>query len=286
MQLSKIIGAILNDLSTAQDLANDYSSQLSHKYKKKIPLSDKENTLSDFHTPSALLCEISLDLKFLIKEINPDGFALDIEKTQRNCNEIGRKASHSLVVLSPKIDELIKKRNSGSKEETDEDNKNQFNPILTTKRILTSEFVKSIEIHISQSLFRLCHRDFLLGNDLTESKIKDIISNKLEDELLKHYEIQDLLEISNFDDRQEVNLVEEIRTQIKEYCLACADNIIRVIEINTIIQKVKGNPHTDVIINPLVLKNVPPQTIQALQIKAKYHNSKWTISEASGGMQN
>lgn len=70
MQLSKVVGAILNDLSKAQDLANDYSSQLSHKYKKKQVENKDDNILSNFQVPAVVLREISFDLKFVIKEIN------------------------------------------------------------------------------------------------------------------------------------------------------------------------------------------------------------------------
>lgn len=281
MQLSKVVGAILNDLSTAQDLANEYSGQLSYKYKKNQVADKNDNILSNFQLPSPVLREITLDLKFIIKAINPDGLALDFDKTQRNCDEMGRRAALRLLLLGQEISELIKKRRSSSVEKTEESNKNQPNTAEMAKRIITPEFGNNLETKVSQSLFRLCHRAFLLGNDLTESEIKDTIANKLENDLLKHEDIQDLLEVNDFDNQKELALVEETRKLLKEHCLACADHATKEADIQTMIQTVKGSPHTDVIVHPVALQKVSIETIQSLRISAKYDNYRWTISEAS-----
>ncbi len=279
MQLSKVVGAILNDLSTAQDLANEYSSQLNYKYKKNQVADKNDNILSNFQLPSAVLRGITLDLKFIIQAINADGFALDFDKTQRNCDEIGRRAAQRLLLSRQEISALIKQRRSISAEKTEKSNKNQSDAVEIANRILTPEFAKKLETKVSQGLFRLIQRVFLLGNDLTESEIKDTITDKLENELLKHEDIQELLEIKDFDNQNETVLVKETRKLLKKSCLDCADNVTKTADIQTMIQKVKGSPHTNVIVHPGALQKVPTETIQSLRIVAKYDNYRWTISE-------
>jgi len=85
MLLSQLVAAILNDLTTAQDLANEYSSQLSRKYNKYE--SEKDNILGNFQVPSGILQEIELDLRFAVEKLNENKTALDIEGTQAKCME-------------------------------------------------------------------------------------------------------------------------------------------------------------------------------------------------------
>ena len=100
-------------------------------------------------------------------------------------------------------------------------------------------------------------------------------------ELLNQEDIQNLLKVKDFDNQQEVNLVEETRKLLKEQCLSCADIATKKIDIQTMIQKVKGSPKTDIIVNPLTLNKLPIETIQSLQISAKYDNHRWKISSTS-----
>lgn len=275
MQLSKVVGAILKDLSAAQDLANEYSSQLSYKYKKKQVVCEDDNVLSNFQVPSAVLGQVSLDLKFVIKEIDPDGCALDVDNTQGKCYEIGRRAAMCLLLSCGDGDLAVPIDSSNLEEEIEEERNSQSNKVA--KIVLTPEFKKKLEIRVCQGLFRLCQRVFMFGNDLTESEIKDTIADQIEDELLKLEEIQDLLKISNCDNLEEVESVEETRKQLKEICRSCADSATEEIDLETLIQKVRGSPNTDVIVDLETLKEMPIEAIQSLRISAKYDNCRWTI---------
>ncbi|MGD1701665.1 hypothetical protein [Dapis sp. BLCC M229] len=263
MQLSKVVGAILNDLSAAQDLANEYSRQLSYKYKKKQVVGEDDSVLSNFQVPSAVLGEVSLDLKFVIKEIDPDGCALDVNKTQGKCDEIGRTAALFLL-----LDIADEDRNSQSKK--------------IAKKLLTPEFDKRLQTRISQGLFRLCNSFFMSGNNLTIPDIENTIAENIKDELFKHEDIQNQLQIRNFHDSKEVEEVQKKRQELEELCLNCGHIIAyEEIDIETMIQKVRGSPNTDVIVNAETLKEMPIEAIQSLRISAKYEHYQWRISEAS-----
>ena len=254
MQLSKVVGAILNDLSKAQDLANDYSSQLSHKYKKKQVENKDDNILSNFQVPAVVLREISFDLKFVIKEINLDGFALDVDKTLGKCDEIGRTAVKNLLL---------------------EDNK-------VVKGLLSAGFDNKLEKSVSHCLFTLCRSFFMWGNDLTISEIQNTIAEKLKDELFNHDDIQSRLKRVDSADQKKLKRVEKETKELEELCLNSA-NIISddEIDIKTIIQKVRGSPNTEVIFDSETLQKMPTEVIQSLRISANYDNYQWTISEGS-----
>ena len=257
MQLSKVVGAILNDLSEAQDLANEYSSQLSYKYKKNQVVDNHENVLSNFQVPSAVLCEINLDLKFLIKEINVDGFTLDFEQTQKNCDTKARKIVKHL---------------------TEEINKSE--DLNIEPNMITSDLINRLQSSLAQELYTLCKKAFSSENDLAESEIQKILINRLEDELLKWEDIQNFLEKGDVNDPKQVKRVGERREKIKKYCQDSLNNEMQESALTTMIEKVKGSPNTDVIVSPVALNKASTETIQSLRITAKYNESRWTISNA------
>ncbi|MDJ0658201.1 MAG: hypothetical protein QNJ42_01790 [Crocosphaera sp.] len=257
MQLSKVVGAILNDLSEAQDLANEYSSQLSYKYKKNQLVDNHENVLSNFQVPSAVLSEINLDLKFIIKDINLDGFTLDVEQTQKNCD------IKAVKIIKHLIKEI-----------------HQSQELKITQNMIPRELIIRLKTSLAQDLFALCHKVFLTGNDVAESEVQKILTDRLDDELLKWNSIQTLLEKSDVNDPDEVKRVGERRKKIREYCQSSVRKETQNNDLQTMIQKIQGSPKTDVIVSPIALSKVAPETIQSLRITAKYNDHRWTISTA------
>ncbi|MDJ0509201.1 MAG: hypothetical protein QNJ64_08120 [Crocosphaera sp.] len=257
MQLSKVVGAILNDLSEAQDLANEYSSQLSYKYKNNQVIDNHENVLSNFQVPSAVLCEINLDLKFLIKEINPDGFTLNFEQTQKNCDA---KASKIVKNLTEEI--------------------NKYEDLNIEPKMITSDLINRLQSSLAQELYKLCKKAFSSENDLAESEIQKILTDRLEDELLKWEGIQNFLEKGDVNDPKQIKRVGERRETIKKYCQHSLNNEMKESALTTMIENVKGSPKTDVIVSPVALNKASTETIQSLRITAKYNESRWTISKA------
>lgn len=68
--LNDIIGAILRDVSEAQDTANRYSTDLASQYKKH-PL------LSVMSVPNALVSSVELELKYAIQSVTDEGQRLE-----------------------------------------------------------------------------------------------------------------------------------------------------------------------------------------------------------------
>lgn len=265
MQLSKVVGAILNDLSMAQDLANEYSSQLSYKYRKSEHGKDR-NILSNFRVPSTVLSEISLELKFVIQEITSDTLSLDIEKTQQTCDDL---ATRCVLPLHESLFAL-----TGNQQ--------------VVRGILTSEFLKTLETRVSQALFNLCERFFAAEKELTRSDVNNAIAGNLETELLQNKGIQTIPELrveinsSSDDPIYELSRVREAKERLRSLCLSCAEAATKEIDVSTliIIQITTGTPNTHIAINSGDLKNVPVETIQCLHISAKYDSSGWAISES------
>ncbi|NES90643.1 hypothetical protein, partial [Okeania sp. SIO2B9] len=99
MLLRKVVSAILTDFVGAQDLSNEYASQISRKYKQYR--NGKENILNNFESPVSLLKEIDLELKFTIIDIDEiSSDALDIEESWGNCRNIADE------VIKPVIREM------------------------------------------------------------------------------------------------------------------------------------------------------------------------------------
>lgn len=263
MQLSKVVGAILNDLSVAQALANDYSSQLSYKYKRG-GFGKDGNSLSNFRVPSTVLSEISLELKFIIQEINSDAPSLDVEKTQRHCDDLAARCIPFLY------SDFLKLAGGGN----------------AAREVLPLKFLENLETIVSQDLFSLCERFFVSEKDLTISEVNNTIANTLETELLQNKGIQNIPELrveinsASDDPLSELSRVQQARKQFRSYCLSWAETTTRDIDVSTIIQTTIGSPNTNISINPEDLKNIPTETIQCLQISARYANQRWAISES------
>jgi len=262
MQLSKVVSAILNDLSTAQCLANEYSSRLSTKY-KKIDRGKSGNTLSNFRVPATALSEISLDLKFVIQEVSARGVSLDVDKTWRNCNDI---ALWCIAFLYHEVTNL-----AGS--------------IEIVREVFASVFFQTLEVEISRVLFNLCERCLTAKNKLTRDEMHSVIVNKLEAELFNYKAIQGIKQLhihvdySSDDLIHELSWVNEGRETLKKICLSSAQMATEKVDIAEIVQTTTGDVDVDIIISAGDLQNVPTETIQYLHINAKYDNYRWAISE-------
>ena len=315
MQLSKVVSAILNDLSTAQDLANEYSIQLSRKYKKSTNLEQDDNFLSAFQVPAARLEEITLDLKFLIQDIDPHGFTLNFDKTQNNCDRLARQAVRRLFSFRSEITDLLQSRSPQSNSGLDALIDDPDNSDESTIKVFTPEFGEQLETKVTQDLFRLCHRTFLLGNTLTKPEAQDAIAEGLKDGLTHHPDIQHLLEMSDFDGRSDDSIESsrsdqfedrllisdnlegsseidefnrqdgiyesnDLRQRLNRYCSDCSEKTVNKTELESVIQKIEGNPNTSIIVRSETLRKAPAEIIQALQLKAKFDGYKWMLAEA------
>lgn len=302
MLLSKLVGAILNDLTTAQDFANEYSSQLSRKYKKFED--EKENILSNFQVPAGILQEIELDLKFAVESLE-DCSALDIEETRENCEEIARKAAKSAVQkLTKFIDDLgiparrtetattqageIPPLISQQQPETSTSSvENQQAEVIkfwqsTKKNLSDPKFAKFLQTIISQELFDRGKGLYLRAARVTEADVKTIIEDKLEDGIIGHHDIQELLnQTQEIFDRDP----EEIRDHLRSLFTQVADDVVNRKDIRELITLMPGVCNTNIVVNSSALKEIPIDMVSSLKIKAHLDNYRWMITETSQSLQ-
>ena len=302
MLLSQLVSSILNDLTRAQDLANEYSSQLSHKYKKFED--GKDNTLSNFQVPVGTLQKIELDLKFAVKSLE-DSSTLDVEETRENCDDIARKAVKLVIEgITKFMDEL------GITSRTPETTTGQIAetvPLVPLQPVESSmstsekrrhdllnfwqsvkanirdqKFAKFLQRNISQSLFERAKNIYLRSSRVTEADIKEIIADKLEDGVIGHEDIQDLLE-----ETQEVfnRDPEEIRDRLRRLFNEVANTVVSKQDAKELITLMPGGSNANIIVNPDELKEIPQEMISSLRISAQLDNYKWMIAETSQSLE-
>ena len=302
MLLSKLVSSILNDLTTAQDLANEYSSQLSHKYKKFED--GKENTLSNFQVQVGMLQAIELDLKFAVQTLE-DSNTLDIEETRQNCDEIARKAvklaieaiikfmgelgipnrtseteTGQIGAVAPLIRQQESESSISNQEKRRLDVLNFWQSVKENMR--DRKFAKFLQKIIAQDLFERGKNLYLRSSRVTEADVKEIIADKLEYGVIGHEDIQDLLEqtqeIFNRDP-------EEIRSRLRQLFNEVANTVVSRRETKELITLMPGGSNADIIVNPTELKELPQEMISSLRIKAQLDNYRWMISETSQSLQ-
>ncbi|MBD2629252.1 hypothetical protein [Trichormus variabilis] len=302
MLLSKLVSSILNDLTTAQDLANEYSSQLSHKYKKFED--GKENTLSNFQVPVGMLQAIEFDLKFAIQTLE-DSSTLDIEQTRHNCDEIARKAvkqaieavitfmgelgitnripeteTRQITTVAPLVSRTESESSISNEEKKRRDVINFWQSVKENMR--DRRFAKFLQKIIAQELFERGKNLYLRNSRVTEANVKEIIADKLEDGVIGHEDIQELLEqtqeIFNRD-------TEEIRSRLRQLFNEVANSVVSRRETKELITLMPGGSNANIIVNPTELKELPPEMISSLRIKAQLDNYRWMISESSQSLQ-
>ena len=268
MQLRKVVGAVLNELSAAQDVANEYSRQLSEKYKKGQVVDEKDNVLSSFPVPSAVIGGVILDLKFVIKEINSDDLVLDVDKTQAKCQEIGRKSAEMFLGSS---EEFVKKI---EKEGVTRPSAEEPNALLKVFReeIGDKAFFQRLAVVVSQDLFRLCQSFFDRGNNLTLPDITHTIDATIQRELIAVEKKSGLLDLYG----------EPSDTPIQKIVKTTADSIAtlttREINANELIQTSIGTPTVEVIVGSEAIQKTPKFPVQSIKTIAKYTNSTWKIN--------
>jgi hypothetical protein len=289
-------------LTRAQDLANEYSSQLSHKYKKFED--GKDNTLSNFQVPVGTLQKIELDLKFAVQSLE-DSSTLDVEETRENCDEIARKAVKLVIegitkfmddlgianrspdTATGQIAEVVPlvppqpvESSMSSVEKRRHDLLNFWQSVKANIR--DQKFAKFLQRNISQSLFERAKNIYLRSSRVTEADIKEIIADKLEDGVLGHEDIQDLLE-----ETQEVfnRDPEEIRDRLRRLFNEVANTVVSKQDAKELITLMPGGSNANIIVNPDELKEIPQEMISSLKISAQLDNYRWMIAETSQSLQ-
>ena len=295
MLLSKVVSAILTDFIAAQDLSNEYASQISRKYKQYRD--GNENILNNFDAPASLLKEVDLDLKFSVAGLNDDSYSLDIEETWNNCEKL---ASEAVKYVIPRIQALIERiipeiprlvGTEGASQSIDNSTAETNNSTIEVQGIWREvknnlekeEFIDSVKKKVYQKLFKTGKGLFLRGRESIEFEtVKEIVKEKLQEGILDHPDFQESVKST-----QEI-LPQVRRDQILTYIKDNTENIFTetadatVTEraVRTLLRKFAGvASHADVMLTPSFLRELPIETVSSLRLTAEMERYKWALTE-------
>lgn len=305
MLLSKVVAAILIDFVIAQDLSNEYASQISRKYKQYRD--SKDNILNNFDAPASVLREIELELKFAIMDLNEViSFGLDVEETWGNCRKLADEVvNYSIRQLQPLIETLIlelpdpqpQPASTSSilpRAETSE-------PPQTTPRtelqnlwgeirrnlLERDDFVESVKRKVYQKLFKVSKSLFLRGRDIDVSSVREIVQDKLEEGIFKHPDLQEAVKktekiVSRVNAVTPNQVYDAIQSRAQEIFEQAANEKVNDENVSTLIQKLPEMlPQTDVMVTPDFLRELPIGILSSLKITAQMEGYQWTITETS-----
>ncbi|MGD1701667.1 hypothetical protein [Dapis sp. BLCC M229] len=300
MLLRKVVSAILVDLVSAQDLSNEYASQISRKYKQYR--NSKENILNNFDAPASVLKEIDFDLKFGFTDLIDAGLGLDVEITWGNCRDIAEESVKEAIkqmqnFLSTEAIEAIGNLISPAQPqgritlsaEAQESDRDKDRREITEKwnkihdNLDNEEYLESVTQMITQKLFKTCKSIFLRGRESIDIEtVKTIVQDKLQEGVLKHPDIQEAIQ-----DTQERAKIYSSEANVPEYVQERAQEIFsntaaqtKEREVRKLIQKLPGIvPHADIMITPSLLRELPIETLSSLTMTVKMDSYTWTITE-------
>ena len=299
MLLSQLVSAILHDLTTAQDYANEYSSELSKKYKK---YEDKdENDLSNYPVPVGRVQEIDFDLKFAIENLETTK-KIDIDKTHRNCDRIARTSVNSAIkefkkviteelkvtavsteTAAPESNRLPALDQSQQSEKNTQDSKEKIREwwVSTVQKVNGTKFARYLETKVSQGLYDYVNDQYHESDGSDIDEVKEIIAEELLDGLMEHEDIEILIEQTE----KENNWAEgTIRTRLKQMSESVAKNHVKYKELKDLFVMNDEN-HTKVIVNPSTLKDLQLGMVSSMKIKAELDNYRWMITKTSQSLE-
>ncbi len=306
MLLSQLVSAILNDLARAQDLANEYSSQLSRKYNKYE--SEKDNLLDNYQVPSGILHEIEFDLKFAIEKLsqNKSSSDLDIVGTYDKCKnfakiiidksieeikglirEIGVPQNLSgATVTPPAIPTLTPSGQSESSvSENNQEKTIQFWQKLN-EQLEDKEYVQFYIKTLTEFIFDLGKKEYSRSKKwIIEDELKQIIDEALEVLVIENKDFNELLSAT----KQAFGKSDEDINKYKQYLKSKFEEVANKWssskEAKDMLVQISVIPNTDIIVNPSILKDIPVEMISSLKIKAGLQSYRWIIGETGQTLQ-
>ena len=303
MLLSKVVAAILIDFVIAQDLSNEYASQISRKYKQYRD--SKDNILNNFDAPASVLREIELELKFAIIDLNEAmSFGLDVEETWGNCRNIADEVvNYSIRQMQPLIERLISElpepepAPSNSILPTTETSASPPSSLRTELQTLWREisknllerddFVESVKRKVYQKLFKVSKSLALRERDIDVTSVREIVQDKLEEGIFKHPDLQKAIKktqeiVSRGDPEVSNRVYASIQEHAKEIFAQAATEKVNDEDVSTLIQKLPERlPQTEVMVAPDFLSELPVGILSSLKITAQMDGYQWTITETS-----
>lgn len=304
MLLRKVIGSILVDLVTAQDLSNEYASQISRKYKQYR--NSNENLLNNFEAPASVLKEIEFELAFALTDLYDRGIGFDVEMTWESCQQLATKivkeatdemkAMLEEFLVSEQLDNWLNERRPSSAQEARELARSKESTIQSisqrwnkvAQKLKDETYMESVIQIITQKLFKTCKELCLRGNDtISLEKVKDIVKDKLREGLWKHPDIQSSIQYT-YDLAGEFTgnfqqIKEDVTYYLNEQVGQAFDKVkdkLHEKDVRELIQQYSGVvPHAEIMMKPSLLRELPTQTLSSLKMTVKMDSYKWSITE-------
>ncbi|MDJ0679893.1 MAG: hypothetical protein QNJ18_08535 [Xenococcaceae cyanobacterium MO_167.B52] len=309
MLLNKVVGAILTDFVAAQDLSNEYASQISRKYKQYRD--SKENILNNFDAPASLLKEIDLELKFAVTDLNYETYGLDIEETWDNCQKIAEKAVEYVIgpmqgqirrVISeleqylpsqPQTTGITRPQELTRGQQSQREEIAEIQDIWrkVSENLNNDQFKESVNKKITQKLFKTCKGLFLRGRESIDIKnVRDIVEEKLKEGILEHPDIKEAIKSTqeiairvNPDANVQRFAEQQFAEELSQAIRRDADEegtIVNQTNVRKLIQKLPGVlANLDVMITPSFLRELPIETISSLKITVQMDSYQWVLTE-------
>jgi len=307
MLLSKAVAALLIDFVAAQDLSNEYASQISRKYKQYRD--SRDNILNNFDAPASVLKEIELDLKFSIVDLNEVmSYGLDVEETWGNCRELaGEVIDNSIPLIKAEIDTVISELRpsppesprvgssqplvrSAPVESSQEDPITQLEDIWIEVRqnLSTNKFTDTAKRKIYQKLFKVGKSSFLRGREnLDVYDVRGIVRDKLQEAVFEHPDFQEAIRrsqetLNQANVQESERIYHNFRDRFRYLFSQIAEQTINEGQVRGLIQKLPEiTPQADVMVTPDFLRELPIETLSSLKVTVEMEGYQWTITETS-----
>ena len=263
MLLSRVVGALLIDLAAAQDVANEYSSQLALKYKKYSD--EMSEVLSNFNVPNGALKEVELELRFAVSNVEAresrSNLVAAIEIFHRYAREATQKA---VALLSRFIETTTMLINGEFRQEWDKIREN----------INSQRFMTYLTEQVTKKLLQ--QRDRLLNDDgsLKQAEIRGAIADVFEHQLQGHEDLKTRL-------GPESQAGQELRNQYRQMMDTLFEDFEDAAQLSRASSVI---PSLDIIVSPERLQDLPCEIVSSLRIKAELANYQWTITETSASL--
>ncbi|MDJ0714808.1 MAG: hypothetical protein QNJ54_11385 [Prochloraceae cyanobacterium] len=263
--LSQVVGALLIELSAAQNAANKYSSEISLEYQEDTR-EEEPSPLANYPVPNGLLKEIELNLKFSINNVKErreeTGNLVNIRNIfQRESKKLVQKAIQPIVKY---IDE--------NKATAEEKIRKRWEALATN--IQKTEFINLLSNILTKTLFK--QRKSLIGEEgvVREEAIRNLINEILDESFQGNEDLNSILDKNTERGRQ-------IRQGYEE---GIGTFIESLKEKKEELSKFSFN-QMDVIVNCSELKDLPSEVISSIKIKAELVNYKWLVTDQGAKLE-
>ncbi|MEM6820777.1 MAG: hypothetical protein AAF558_02385 [Verrucomicrobiota bacterium] len=255
--LSSILGAILQDLTKAQDTSNRYSAKLSQIYKNR-------EFLRQFPVPNGLLTELEMELKVAVNGVDTvstnaeDLFLQARTALKQSCQDIANRTIQS-------VSNFLETADPGDLDSE---------TFATLKENLSSpEFTGLLNKKLNQALVNDLEHLFSTSSKLDVQATGQQILSTVDNVVLQNPDL------SKFLDTKNPKATECLKT-IQADIISVVKKLPEVIKPRASFWE---NPEMNVIADASTLSSLPDLAVGSIKIKAELRDYKWVINVQKSG---